>query len=243
MKKPSFACAAKKIVLSFVLMSVLLPCFAQKVYQDRQIRFALWASGDAYPGYFDQTKAAQDQRPEPETMYDVPVARIKEVAPFLLEGMVYGWKFDYVPYDRARRVEEYFSFKPVQSFSETDKANIRYEKPWAQDDRLWCWIAFERTSQMMHRFLLWQGITNPRVKGIGYARLTDGFAGIQAACGEAVKQAVREYERKLIKNKPKEIFGTVLISEPPLIGIDSGRYMVTLDFFLETDRIVKYETF
>lgn len=243
MKKSSFARAEKKIVLLPVLIFVLLPCFAQKVYQDQQIRFALWASGDAYPGYFDQTKAEQNQRPEGESMYDVPVARIKEVAPFLLEGMVYGWKFEYVPYDRARRVEEYFSFVPVQSFSEADKANIRYEKPWAQDDRLWCWVTFERTSQMLHRFLSWQGITNPRVRGIGYARLSDGFAGIQTACGEAVKQAVREYERKLIKNKPKEISGTVLISEPPLIGIDSGRYMVTLDFFLETDRIVKYETF
>ena len=232
-----------KIVLVSALLCMLPLCFAQKVYQDRLIRFALWASGDAYPGYFDAAKAEQNQRPEPETMYDVPVARIKEVAPFLLEGMLYGWKFDYVPYDRARGVEEYFSFEPVQALSEADLASIRYERPWAKDDRLWCWVAFERTTQMTQQFLSWQVITNPRVKGIGYARLIDGFSGIQTACGEAVKNAVREYERKLIKNKPKEVFGTVLISEPPLIGIDSGRYVVTLDFFLETDKIVKYETF
>lgn len=238
-------CASyKKIVLVGALLAAAGACFAQKVYQDQQIRFALWASGDAYPGYFDKAKEAERTQPASDaTIYDVPIARIREVTPFLLEGMLYGWRFDYVPYDKARRVEEYFEFTPVQSLTEADKANIRYEKPWAQDDRLWCWIAFERTSQMMQQFLSWQVITNPHIKGIGYARLVNGFAGIQEACGEALKNAVREYERKLIKNKPKEIFGTVLISEPPLIGIDAGRYMVTLDFFLETDRIVKYETF
>ena len=232
------------LVLAVVLSSAVSLAFAQKVYQDQQIRFALWASRDVYPGYFDQTAhGAQETQPEPETMYDIPIARIKEVTPFLLEGMLYGWKFDYVPYDKTRQIEEYFEFTPVQTLTDADKANVRYEKPWAQDDRLWCWIAFERTNLMMHQFLSWQVITNPHIKGIGYARLSEGFAGIQTACGEALKNAVREYERKLIKNKPKEIFGTVLISEPPLIGIDAGRYMVTLDFFLETDRIVKYETF
>jgi len=31
--------------------------------------------------------------------------------------------------------------------------------------------------------------------------------------------------------------------EPPKIGIDAGRYKITLDFFMETDKIVEYKTF
>ena len=215
---------------------------AQKVYQDQQIRFALWAARDAYPGFFDDTKK-QTPAATGKNIYAVPVQRIKEVTPFLLEGMIYGWQFDYTPYDKTRRVEEYFEFTPIQTLTDADKAQITYTKPWLQDDRLWCWVEFRRSPQMMHIFNSWQVITNPHIKGIGYARLTDGFEGIQKACGEALKNAVREYERKLIKNKPKEIMGRVMITEPPLIGIEAGRYVVTLDFFLETDRIVKYETF
>jgi len=232
----------KKISLVLVAMTVCSPLvFAQKVYQDQQIRFALWASGDVYPGFFDKSK--KQETASKTNMYAAPVARIKEVTPFLLEGMIYGWQFDYTPYDKARRVEEYFDFSPIQKLTEADLAEITYTKPWAQDDRLWCWVEFRRTPQMMHIFNSWQVITNPRIRGIGYARLEDGFAGIQEACGEALKNAVREYERKIIKNKPKEIMGRVMITEPPLIGIDAGRYVVTLDFFLETDRIIKYETF
>ena len=230
------------MLFSLVLSVVSVPSvFAQKVYQDQQIRFALWASGDAYPGYFDKEK--KQEIPQTDDMYAAPAQRIKEVSPFLLEGMIYGWKFDYTPYDKARRVEEYFDFSPIQTLTDADKANIKYTKPWAQDDRLWCWVEFQRNPLMMHIFNSWQVITNPRIKGIGYAKLTDGFSGIQKACGEALKNAVREYERKIIKNKPKEIMGRVMITEPPLIGIDAGRYVVTLDFFMETDRIIKYETF
>ena len=236
-KQPSL----KKFIFSLLLMVFGSLVFAQKVYQDQQIRFALWAARDAYPGYFDKEKK---QTPvESDDMYAVAVERIKEVTPFLLEGMIYGWRFDYTPYDKARRVEEYFEFNPVQTLTDADKEQITYVKPWAQDDRLWCWVEFRRSPQMMHIFNSWQVITNPHIKGIGYARLVDGFAGIQEACGEALKNAVREYERKLIKNKPKEIMGRVMITEPPLIGIDAGRYVVTLDFFLETDRIIKYVTF
>ena len=232
----------KTFFFLLLVMSCASLAFAQKVYQDQQIRFALWAARDAYPGYFDKAKK-QSSAKASDNIYAVPVQRIKEVTPFLLEGMIYGWQFDYTPYDKARRVEEYFEFSPVQTLTDADKAQITYTKPWAQDDRLWCWVEFQRSPQMMHIFNSWQVITNPHIKGIGYARLIDGFEGIQEACGEALKNAVREYERKLIKNKPKEIMGRVMITEPPLIGIDAGRYIVTLDFFLETDRIVKYETF
>ena len=237
---------ARKIFFFLLLAVACTSCFAQKVYQDQQIRFALWAARDAYPGYFDNNKEGDTKEKAAEageSLYTVPVQRIKEVTPYLLEGMIYGWKFDYTPYDKARRVEEYFEFSPVQTLTESDKSQIVYTKPWVQDDRLWCWVEFRRSPQMMHIFNSWQVITNPHIKGIGYARLADGFEGIKEACGEALKNAVREYERKLIKNKPKEITGRVMITEPPLIGIDAGRYVVTLDFFLETDRIVKYETF
>ena len=232
----------KKLIFALLVMTTAIPfTFAQKVYQDQQIRFALWAATDAYPGYFDDEKK---QPPEKnDTMYAVPVRRIREITPLILEGMIYGWQFDYTPYDKARRVEEYFEFSPIQKLTDEDRKTIVYTKPWVQDDRLWCWVEYKRSPQMMHIFESWQVITNPRIRGVGYAKLSDGFAGIQEACGEALKNAVREYERKLIKNKPKEIMGRVMITEPPLIGIEAGRYVVTLDFFMETDRILEYEKF
>ena len=77
----------------------------------------------------------------------------------------------------------------------------------------------------------------------GYGKLQDGFAGMEQACAEAIKNAVREYWRAQIKNKPKEIESRLLICCAPVIGVEAGRYRVMLDFFMETDRILNYEMF
>ena len=60
---------------------------------------------------------------------------------------------------------------------------------------------------------------------------------------EAIKNAIREYWRAQIKNKPKEIESRLLICCAPVIGVEAGRYRVMLDFFMETERILNYEMF
>ena len=81
------------------------------------------------------------------------------------------------------------------------------------------------------------------IQGHGLGKIENGFDGIQEAGKNALKQAVRSYYRGEIKNKPKEISGSVLIRRPPLVGITEGQYSIFLDFFLEKDRIVKYTAY
>lgn len=221
----------QKLILALTM--IFLPLFAQDVSQERTVRFSLWASTEIYPGI---------EKPESDILAR-PVRKIKEISPFILSGMVYGWKFEYVPYDRARGVQEVFEFSPIQELNEDEISSISYAKPWIEDSILNCWIEFRRSDAQIHIYKGWESVLHPRIKGEGYARLADGFDGIQNACKEALKMAVRNYERKWIKTKPKEISGTVLMSEPPKIGVDAGRYKVTLDFFMQTDRIVEYKTF
>lgn len=286
---------------------------AQHVYQDKQIRFSLWAQLDAYPGIFDSDPAAEEKtaalnarvsdankkaseaasasKSEKEearearnkaktaqenknfgeaagyekesvrhaniaakyeavaqqtligSSFIIPVARIQEIAPFIISGMLYGWRFDYTPSDKTRGVEEFFAITPVQEFTDEQLAAIRYTKPWIQEEKLFCWVEFDRSSEQQELFASWQDVTIPRIHGEGYARLSEGFAGIQKACEDGIKNAIYNYERKIIKSKPKNITGTVLLASPPVIGIDAGRYKLTLDFFIETDRIVMYKTF
>ena len=223
----------KKSIILILSLIFCLPLFAQHVSQEKQLRFFLWAQTDAYPG-IEQSG---------DDFLELPVSRIKELAPFIIDGMLYGWKFEYTPYDKARGVAEYFDFSPVQKLTQEDLIKIGYKKPWVEDDRLNCWIEFNRTESQLFLYRTWNSIGYPHGKGTGMAPLSRGFDGIKEACKEAVKNAVREYWRTQLKNKPKEISGTVLMVEPPKIGIDSGRYKVTLDFFIETDKIKAYQTF
>ncbi len=237
----------KKVLILFLLSCIFLNLYGQKSSQENMIRIALWAERDAYPGVFDEAENKKTEesniKEEDFNEFSVAIKKIKEITPFILTGMIYGWNVEYVPYDKARNVQEYFSFTPIQTLSKEETLAIRYKKPWVDESRLWCWIEYDRTEFQKKLYESWKSIKTPKVRGEGFANLSEGFYGIEEAFSQAMKNTVREYWRKRIKNKPREISGRLYLCEPPLIGIDSGRYKVTLDFFMETDRIIEYKMF
>ncbi|MCR5217280.1 hypothetical protein [Treponema sp.] len=171
--------------------------------------------------------------------FDFAINRTKEIAPFLMSGMLDGWYFEYTPYDKARKVDEYWDFKEIMPFN--SKVNtLTYNSPEVEEDRLVCWVYCNRTESQKKAFKSWNSIVHPHIHGKGAGNVQDGFKGIQDAVSEAAKNAVREYWRMYIKNKPKEISGKVLLIRNPRIYIKGGQYIVDLDFFMETDRIVLY---
>lgn len=229
------------VFLFFLLFFRVNGLFAQGVNQEQKIQMLLWAEKEAFPGIEwteDEKNLSLD-----DSDYALPVSRLKKTAPFFVQGMLYGWKVEYTPYDRARGVQEYLDFEPLQELTPDELNSIEYKNAAFKDDRLYCRVEFERSESQQNLYKSWQSIKNPKIRGTGYGRLEDGFEGIEKACGEAVKNAVREYWRLQLKNKPKMIESRVLICSSPVIGVDAGRYRVMLDFFMETDRILNYEKF
>lgn len=223
----------KKLIIILLFSSSLLAAQTPSIIN--HIRIPMWASLDAYPGLED----AQDVS---SGIYDYPIKSIRELGPFLITGMVYGWKFVYTPSDKARGVEEYFELTEIQSLDPA-KDMIHYASPWIQDNKLNCWCEFTRDEFQVRTYYLWSSIQNPTIHGRGYGDLTKGFDGLKDAANDAVKNAVREYFRTKYKNKPKEITGSVLIRELPIIGISAGRYVINLDFFMECGKITEYKVY
>ena len=95
------------IALSLFLMPSL---WAQTPSIIQKIRIPIWAQLDAYPELADAQNMEQGE-------YDYPVKSIREVGPFLISGMVYGWKFSYTPSDKLRGVEEYLEIEEIIDFS------------------------------------------------------------------------------------------------------------------------------
>ena len=227
----------KRIVNVFLILMIFSTRIisADSPSQIRKIHFPLWAELDAYP----ELEEAQDLSAD---IYDYPISRIRQTAPFLVEGMVYGWEFSYTPQDNARGVEEWLEITeivPSQNFLNY----ITFSSVWLENERMNCWVTFERNEQQIQNYNLWASIRNPVIHGRGYGKLADGFDGIKNAAAEALKNAIREYYRAIIKNKPKQINGKVLIKNPPTLGIDAGKYVINLDFFLECGKIVEYRVF
>ncbi len=226
-----------KKLFAFMALSLIFAAmfFAQTPSVIRNIRLPLWAELDAYPELPEAADTDSGQ-------FDFPVKRMRSIAPFIIDGMVYGWNFVYVPSDKARGVEEYLEVTEIVP-AEVIKDGIKYSSPWISDNNLNCWVEYRRTDSQVQTYNLWSSIKNPVIGGTGYAPVEKGFDGIEEAARESLKDAIRSYYRQIIKNKPKEITGSVLIRHFPTLGIDSGRYVINLDFFLECGRIIEYSVY
>ncbi len=227
----------KFILLSLILyaQSVYNPVFAQHEDFTERIHLPLWAEIDAYP------ELEQAQNPEAGP-FDFSVERIREVGPYLLNGMVYGWNFSYTPSDKVRGVQEFFEVTPINTIKDSD-GPITYAKPWIEDNLLHVWVEYTRTPQQIWNLKAWRSITSQKTQGRGYGSIKKGFKGIEEASEQSIKEGIRSHYRAILKNKPKRIDGRIIIRSSPRLGLKSGQYIVELDFFLKTDRIVKYSQF
>lgn len=228
----------KNIIVCFFLVFFSCIFFPQTSFAHDvgdKIRIPLWAELEAYPG---TGKAVQFD----DDLFAYPISRLKEVAPFFIEGMVCGWSFSYTPSDKTRGVPEHFDFVPLYDFDSLPQ-KIVYKEPWIKDSRLYCWAEFTTSSQEAAWRKAWETSVYRRISGKGKGLLSAGFDGIKEAALNALKSAVREHARMMTKNKPKEIIGEILITGEPLIGIRSGRYVVELDFFLNISRIIEYNIY
>ena len=184
--------------------------------------------------------------PEVEAMrtrlYSFAIGRAKELTPFFLSGMLSGWTFDYTPSDKARGVEEFFEFGEIHPF-DWSVNSIEYRDPIPEDEKLLVWAYCDRTEVQQLSYRRRSSINLPKVRGRGSASVAKGFEGIKESVGSAIRDAVREYWRVYSRNKPKEITGRVLLIGVPRVYIYEGQYKTDLEFFLETDRIVKYTYF
>lgn len=206
--------------------------------QTGKIRIQMWSLLEQDPKLLQETENTNEN-----LFFSYSVNEIKNLAPFVFEGIIHGWKFSYTPYDKTRNVNEYFEYSvDGLSISKNDK-NISYKNPYFQDNKLYCWVEYHLSKEMVNKLNHSKSIVFKKISGKGKGRVSEGEEGIKKAFSEALKNAVRNHGRDISKNKPKEILGTVKITGNPRVYIDSGFYVVDLDFFVEVDKIVQYTSF
>ena len=229
----SLAIIRKSFFLLILLSTLCFQVFSQNALEDGNLlRFPLWA-------LIDEVPSLEYQNDDSKQFFDFSVERLKELGPFVIEGMVYGWKFSYTPYDKKRNVAENFVYEKVAEIPKKDPS-LKYGEVWLDNGRLNCWVQYARSKAMMQNYYAWLSVKNPKIHAQGKGKLISGIEGIKDAYAEAIKNAVRSYAQGLTKNKPKEITGTVLLTDYPRLIVQHGYYLADLSFYLEIADIRKY---
>lgn len=227
----------KRLPLIFVFLLTAALLFADP--EDITfIRIRLWAPFDEVPSLENSASGKSGYNASDPLKHASDL--LKETGNFVINAMVYGWNFSITPKDNTRGVKEYVEFTPIKETS-VDTFDITWSNIVYEQDRITCWVEFDRTPLMMHTKAWWNSVNCPRIHGTGESVYTGKIDAIKQAFFDAAKNAVLNYVQKLEKNKPKEITGSLLLkTDTPGLRIDSGKYVSDLDFFLHVDKIVRY---
>jgi len=197
------------------------------------IRAPVWVFLEPQPGVMDND--TQGTRLPPRQA-------LIELSKTIMEGMVYGWKFSYTPFDKRRAVAEEFELEPLQSILSNDsRLSITELRP--QYPYLYCWSEYRVTDAVALHRTEWIRINYVSAKGSGSAERKLEIDGVRQAYRNAALAAVRGYLRKNIKNKPKTVNGKMLIKDNPRLYVSGGKFTAELTVYLYVKEVIPYEIF
>lgn len=169
--------------------------------------------------------------------------RILEEARYVFSGMVYGFTFSYTPYDKSRGVEEEFLLEPYQWIQRGDP-NLQVFGVRTEGSRVFVRI---RYSLRDFQESWYQGLRSnvvPFSAGEGEAPFYLGPEGRVRAIQEGIKNAVREYARGIVYNKPRNLQGLIVLDAAPRIRVQSGAYRARIGrAFVRLEEITTYQLY
>jgi hypothetical protein len=168
--------------------------------------------------------------------------RLLEEARLYLSAMIYGFRFSYTPSDRIRGVEDRFELQPVAEITWGDP-RLRILEMETRGEKVWAKIHYGLAAYQTARRTSWSSNTLPSTTGIGRGTLLEGVEGKKLSFQESIKQAIREYARKRVFNKPREITGEVLLWDEPAVRIGSGSYISSVKIKLFIREIIPYAVY
>jgi hypothetical protein len=165
-----------------------------------------------------------------------------EEARQVASGMIYGYRFTYIPSDKTRGVKEFLEVTPLAEIRTGDK-NLRLVSRDVEDNRLYGRFTYTLADFQRLRRASWRTIALPAAGGRGEGRLPARLDGKKTARDQAIREAVRNLLRPQVYNKPREIKGEVLLIDCPLTSIAAATYQTTVKVLINVKEIVPYTVY
>lgn len=182
--------------------------------------------------YFDMDMEANNN--------DFPVEEefLKDIIE-VVSGMIYGWKFTYVPSDIKREIKEIYTLEPIASIKFGDP-NMNFRDNWVKDYIMYQNIVFNLNDFQKKRIKSWNTTVVPSSYGEGEFSLHDP-EGKTLSLREAIKDSVKREFQSRGKDKPRSIEGQILLKENPRVFINSGYFKTQVEVLLIYKDIEEYK--
>ena len=163
-------------------------------------------------------------------------------AQFLFSGMVYGFEFKYIPGDIRRSVDEVFEIVPIGTINWGDpRLKIRGAR--AEGNRNLIQFSYYPAESMRSWIMYWSSGAFPVTGGKADGSFLKGFAAKRDALEKGVKEAVRNYMRSRVHNKPQRIEGEFAFAAPPVYSYAGGIYTASVKVKLNIRKVSSYDVY
>ena len=163
------------------------------------------------------------------------ISLLLEEARWVFSGMIYGFRFVYVPSDTKREIEEIFLLEPLAMIPRGDP-NLKVLSVTETDGRYYMTLAYTLEPYQELRVESWISSVFVSSGGSGEAPFHEESCSIRAA-ENAVKDGLRNYLRPLEYNKPRKVEGLVAFRAVPVKTYISGGCRMDVKIQIRIDKI------
>ena len=171
-----------------------------------------------------------------------PRERLLAEAQYFLSGIIYGWDFLYIPAHRARGVERTFQLTPRARIAWGDES-LHVSVFQRKGNTLRALVGWDLSQADRTRLRGWRESTLPPVTGSAYHALSGGLEGKLTAIDDAISDAIRAHLQSHYVTPPREVNGSAALRSSPRIYIDEGRYIATIEVYLDITEVLLYTVF
>lgn len=183
------------------------------------------AGGDLLEGEFWTQLTPYDPEsgaPEPRDE-DRAIRRILEEARQVFSGMVYGYRFRYVPDRRGHGVTPVFELDPIAEIAWGDE-RMRVAQGREAEGRVYAVVRYRLRDFQQARYEAWQSRRLSPSTGTGQVRTAEGADAKLDALREALREAIRNRARTEYAAQPRELRGRLALTEVPRTTVRGGNY-------------------
>lgn len=171
-----------------------------------------------------------------------PLTDILKEAQYVYSGMIYGFSFVYIPGDATRGVADSFELTPIAEIKWGDP-HLKVLDSRVDASRLVARVLYSLAPYQETWKQGWDSNVYPTATGRGISRYFLSYDEKMASYKDAIKEAIRDYLRQRIYNKPREVKGQLVLRGSPYTIIDAGQYVTTLSVKLRIDTVQPYTVF
>jgi hypothetical protein len=171
-----------------------------------------------------------------EDLEEEAVGLLLEEARWVFSGLIYGFRFVYVPQDNASGTAEEFDLTPVALIPRGDPRLHVLNVEYGERREMILTLEYRMSPDQEARYRSWQSSVFPIASGEGGVIFQTEEFPVESL-KEAVKQALRDYLRSIIYNKPREVRGLTALKTVPVLSYRSGQCFTQVRIALRVEDI------